>query len=81
MKFIKLNGRHNLHRKGFRFAFSFDGYEDNMYKIEQLVRETEKLSWGTHTFYGKPRDRRSVRKFYVGFRDEETALIVELKRD
>lgn len=79
MKFIKLNGRHNLYHRGFRYAFRFDNYQGDRQKVEEIVRQAEKLSWSTHTFYGKPRSLGASRPYYVGFYHEETALIVKLK--
>lgn len=79
MKFIKLNGRHNLYHRGFRYAFRFDNYQDDRHKVEDVVRQTEKLSWGTNTFYGKPRQLGMSRPYYVGFYNEETAMLVKLK--
>jgi hypothetical protein len=47
--------------------------------VEEIVRQAEKLSWSTHTFYGKARNTGDSKPFYVGFYHEETAMIVKLK--
>jgi hypothetical protein len=77
MKVIKLDHRHNLKRKGFDWAFKFDGWSSRASTVESAVRQAEGFNWNS-TFWGKAKGR-SGRPYYVGFRKESTATMVVLK--
>ena len=77
MKVIKLDHRHNLKRKGFDWAFKFDGWSPKASTVEIAVRQSEGFNWNS-TFWGKAKGR-SSRPYYVGFRKESTATMVVLK--
>ncbi len=76
MKLIKLDRRHNLYHKGYRYAFRVNRWQADSNKIEQAVKELEGWRWDC-TFWGKPKD--SVRPYYVGMKNESTATMVMLK--
>ena len=83
MKFIKLNGRHNLFKRGFNFAFLFTDYAPgtpNAYKVEHLVKQAEGMgTFYDNTFYGKRERWMDRTPYYVGFKNETTATIVQLQ--
>lgn len=83
MKLIKLSRRHNLYHKGYHYAFRFDSWNGDRYKVEQVVRQAENGKWWDNTFFGKSIiDRRRgtrVTPYYIGFKKESTATIVMLK--
>ena len=78
MKLIKLDGRHNLKRKGYSYAFKFNGWSPAANKVESAVKQFEGWRWDM-TFWGKPSSRHSGRPYYVGVRNESTATMVLLK--
>ena len=82
MKLIKLDGRHNLKRKGYSWAFRFDGWSSSVIKVENTVKKLEGYRWDC-TFWGKPSGRNSSRPYYVGIKNESTVtmalLSLELK--
>jgi hypothetical protein len=77
MRLVKLDHRHNLKRKGYDWAFRFEGYDSRSSKIESAVRQLEGWRWD-NTFWGKSKGRTS-RLFYVGVKSESTATMVLLK--
>lgn len=77
MKFIKLNQRYALGKRGFKYAFLFKDYSSDRYKIEQIVRQAEGFEWYTNTSYGKRAPGQS-KPYYVGFNNESTATLVML---
>jgi len=82
MKFIKLDRRHNLYRRGYQYAFLFTEYGKHIpdsYKVEKWVSEAEGLKWYDHTFFGKYRKGQDRTPYYVGFHKESTATLVMLK--
>lgn len=82
MKVIKLNGRHNLYRRGFRYAFLFTDYNPltpNPFTVERLVKQVE--GYGTfyqNTFYGKRVEGHERTPYYIGFNKPETETFVAL---
>jgi len=81
MKVIKLDGRHNLYHKGYRFAFRFPSWSNDAGRVESAVKKLEGYQWDC-TFWAKPnRDRwgnGSSRCYYVGVKNESTTSIVLL---
>lgn len=83
MKFIKLDGRHNLYHKGYRFAFRFSGWSSEASRVERAVKDLEGYTkvWD-NTFWGKASCKSNgyaSRPYYVGVRNESTGTIVTLK--
>lgn len=81
MEFKKLDRRHNLYHKGYRYAYVFRGYEPRKlseYQITELVRKAEDMDWFDHTFYGKS-DGVNRRAYYIGFKNESTHTLVQLQ--
>jgi hypothetical protein len=76
VKFIKLDRRHNLYHKGYRYAFRVDRWTTDSNSIERAVKELEGWRWDM-TFWGKPRD--STRPYYIGVKSESTATMAMLK--
>lgn len=88
MKLIKLNQRHNLGRRGFKYAFVFTRYGTDVpsvLKIARLVKDAEGMgTFYGNTFYGKPPKRNSSYEgtrtpYYIGFNNESTATLVQLQ--
>ena len=52
MKLIKLDRRHNLYHKGYRFAFLIDRWSTDSNQIEKAVKDLEGWRWDS-TFWGK----------------------------
>ena len=77
MKVIKLDGRHNLKRKGYDWAFRFSGWNPNAQKVENTVKKFEGYRWDS-TFWGKPSGRNSGRPYYIGVKNESTVTMVLL---
>ena len=77
MKVIKLDGRHNLKRKGYDWAFRFKGWNPSAQKVENAVKKFEGYRWDS-TFWGKPTGRNSGRPYYVGVKNESTVTMVLL---
>jgi hypothetical protein len=82
MKLIKLDGRHNLYRKGYRYAFLIDRWSADSNRVEKVVKELEGYHWDS-TFWGKPKFNKisgyTARPYYVGMRNESTATMALLK--
>jgi hypothetical protein len=81
MKLIKLDRRHNLYHKGYRYAFRLDRWTTDSNKIERAVKELEGFRWDM-TFWGKPGCKSNgytSRPYYIGVRNESTATMVLLK--
>jgi hypothetical protein len=83
MKLIKLNQRHNLGRRGFKYAFVFKTYSQGQiseYAVGEMVRKAEGMGWMyDHTFYGKSPGNDGRRPYYIGFNNESTATLVQLQ--
>lgn len=88
MKLIKLNQRHNLGRRGFKYAFVFTRYGPdvpNEFKVERLVKDAEGMGlFYGNTFYGKrpnsdSRYSGARTPYYIGFNNESTATLVQLQ--
>ncbi len=77
MKVIKLDGRHNLKRKGYAWAFRFRSWETSAQKVENAVKKLEGYRWDM-TYWGKPSGRNSGRPYYVGVKNESTVTMVLL---
>lgn len=77
MKIIKLDGRHNLKRKGYAWAFRFQGWTTDATKIESAVKRLEGYRWD-NTFWGKPTGRNTGRLYYVGVKNESTLTMALL---
>ncbi len=82
MKLIKLDRRHNLYHKGYRFAFLIDRWSTDSNQIEKAVKDLEGWRWDS-TFWGKAKFNKrlgyTARPYYVGFRNESTATMAMLK--
>ena len=78
MKVIKLDHRHNLKRKGYNWAFRFEGWDPNSFKVEAAVKQLEGWRWDM-TYWGKPTGRNTGRLYYVGVKNESTITMVMLK--
>ena len=83
MKVIKLDRRHNLYHKGYRYAFLFEHgrWTTESNSIEKAVKQLEGYRWDC-TFWGKTRSNRlgyESRPYYVGFKNESTATMALLK--
>jgi hypothetical protein len=76
VKLIKLDRRHNLYHKGYRYAFLVNRWDRDSHKVEQAVKSLEGWRWDS-TFWGKPKD--GSRPYYVGMKNESTATMVMLK--
>jgi hypothetical protein len=76
VKFIKLDRRHNLYHKGYRYAFRVDRWTTDSNSIEKAIKELEGWRWDM-TFWGKPRD--GTRPYYIGMKSESTATMAMLK--
>jgi hypothetical protein len=77
VKLIKLDRRHNLYHKGYRYAFVIDRFSSDSSRIEKAVKELEGWRWDS-TFWGKPK-KYSSRPYYVGMKNESTATMALLK--
>ncbi len=76
MKLIKLDRRHNLYHKGYRYAFRVNRWQADSNKIERAVKELD--GWRCdNTFWGKPKE--GSRPYYIGMKNESTATMVLLK--
>ncbi len=81
MKFIKLDRRHNLYHKGYRYAFRVDRWTSDSNSIERAVKELEGFRWD-NTFWGKPGTKSNgyaSRPYYIGVRNESTGTMAMLK--
>ncbi len=81
MKFIKLDRRHNLYHKGYRYAFRVDRWTSDSNSIERAVKELEGFRWD-NTFWGKPGTKSNgyaSRPYYIGIRNESTGTMAMLK--
>ncbi len=81
MKFIKLDRRHNLYHKGYRYAFRVDRWTSDSNGIERAVKELEGFRWD-NTFWGKPGTKSNgyaSRPYYIGVRNESTGTMAMLK--
>lgn len=78
MKVIKLDGRHNLYGRGFRYAFVSRGYKSGWLTIERMIKQVEGVgTLGNISFIGKPKN--GMRSYYLGFKKESTATAILLK--
>ena len=82
MKLIKLDRRHNLYHKGYRYAFLINRFTEESNKIEKAIKELEGFCWDC-TFWGKPKKDKfgynMARPYYVGMKNESTATMAMLK--
>lgn len=84
MKVIKLDRRHNLYHKGYRYAFLFEHgrWTTEANSIERAVKELEGWHWDC-TFWGKSKFNRflgyTARPYYVGVKNESTVTMALLK--
>lgn len=76
MKVIKLDGRHNLKRKGYSWAFRFKGWSTDAGKVESTVKKLEGWHWDC-TFWGKDNGN-GYRPYYVGIKKESTVTMALL---
>jgi hypothetical protein len=77
MKVIKLDGRHNLKRKGYDWAFRFNGWTSEAGTVESAVKKLEGFRWDC-TFWGKPSGSNRTRPYYVGVKNESTLTMAML---
>ena len=81
MKLIKLDRRHNLYHKGYRYAFLIDRFTVESNSVEKAVKELEGFRWDS-TFWGKAKKNSlgyTSRPYYVGMKNESTATMALLK--
>ena len=81
MKLIKLDRRHHLYHKGYRFAFVVDRFTKDTNRLEKAVTECQGYRYDS-TFWGKAKTGYrgyTVRPYYIGLRNEATATLVMLK--
>ena len=81
MKLIKLDRRHNLYHKGYRYAFLVERFTADSNRVEKAVKELEGWRWDC-TFWGKPKTNTwgyTSRPYYIGFRNDSTATMALLK--
>jgi len=81
VKLIKLDRRHNLYHKGYRYAFLVERFNSDSNNIEKAVKELEGWRWDM-TFWGKPKMNErgyTSRPYYVGMKNESTATMALLK--
>jgi hypothetical protein len=82
VRVIKLDGRHNLYHKGYRYAFKFSGRSHEAVNVERVVKQLADSRWDC-TFLGKLKKDRwgnyMSRPYYIGIKDELTATVVMLK--
>ena len=76
MKLIKLDRRHNLYHKGYRYAFRVNRWDTGSNQIERAVKELEGWRWD-NTIWGKPKE--GSRPYYIGMKNESTATMAMLK--
>jgi len=76
MKVIKLDGRHNLKRKGYSWAFRFKGWSTEAGKVETTVKKLEGFHWDC-TFWGKT-NKYGSRPYFIGVKNESTLTIALL---
>jgi hypothetical protein len=76
VKLIKLDGRHNLYHKGYRWAFRTWRWSPESNQLEQAVKQLEGWRWDC-TFWGK--NNGIGRPYYIGMTKESTATMVMLK--
>ena len=77
MKLIKLDRRHNLYHKGYRYAFRVNRWNADSNKLERAVKELEGFRWD-NTFWGKVNGY-DTRPYYIGMISESTATMAMLK--
>lgn len=77
MKLIKLDRRHNLYHKGYRYAFRVNRWNADSSRIERAVKELEGFRWD-NTFWGKA-NHYETRPYYIGMINESTATMAMLK--
>jgi hypothetical protein len=81
MKVIKLDGRHNLKRKGYTWAFRFNGWTSEASTVENAVKKLEGFNWN-NTYWGKASCKSNgyaSRPYYVGVKNESTLTMAMLK--
>ena len=76
MKIVKLDRRHNLYHKGYRYAFVARRFDTEANRLEKAVKQLEGWRWDS-TFWGKPKD--SFRPYYIGVKNESTLTMALLK--
>jgi len=54
VKLIKLDGRHNLKRKGYTWAFRFNGWSPAAGKVETTVKKPRRLALGLYILGENP---------------------------
>lgn len=82
MKVIKLDRRHHLFHKGYKYAFKFDNW---CFDADVVEREIKKIERDTNdcVFWGKSKSVEShipywVKPYYLGFKKETTRTMVLL---
>jgi hypothetical protein len=61
VKLIKLDRRHNLYHKGYRYAFLIDRWSSDSNRIEKAIKELEGWRWDS-TFWGKSKFNRTKKE-------------------
>lgn len=77
MKIVKLDRRHNLFHKGYRYAFRVPRWTAETNRLEKVVKELEGYRWD-NTFWGKT-TKFGSRPFYIGVKNESTLTMAMLK--
>ena len=77
MKIVKLDRRHHLYHKGYRYAFctNYIDIDLSSFEIEWTVEELEGQS--DNIFCGKPKD--GSKPYYIGVKNESTITMTLLK--
>ena len=76
MKVIKLDGRHNLFRKGMTHAFKFIGHPPERLKVQNILRKQYGWEYSQHhwgTFHGKNKI------YWVGVKNKTDISLIMLQ--
>lgn len=86
--FVKLDARHNLYHKGYRFAYRCVGYSSDRcdrYELEAQVKKIEKVKLWDNTYMGKVvKDAYGGYRghvYWIGMKHESTHTMVALMKD
>ena len=85
VKFVKLDARHNLYHKGYRFAYRCVGYHPDRYALESQVKKIEKIKLWDNTYTGKTvKDEYGYYVgciYWIGMKHESTHTMITLMKD
>lgn len=84
-KFVKLDARHNLYHKGYRYAYRCVGYSKDRYALEAAVNKVEKVKLWHNTYMGKnvydENGNYIGHIFWIGMKRETTHTMIALMKD